>query len=117
MLTSFAAKPPFDPDENTPYNSNEPYFDLIDYLLNMNDIDLPSVLTTSYGDDEQSVPRVYAERVCRVGYIFQELCVAMTDINQGLCRSGCTVICLTACYVLPFAYLSCPPQWHFCYLQ
>lgn len=41
--------------------------DLINYLLGLPDSDLPSVLTTSYGDDEQSVSYEYASRVCR-GY-------------------------------------------------
>lgn len=57
----------YDPDVNTEQNSNEPYLDLQNHLLSLPDSELPSVLTTSYGDDEQSVPYEYAVRVCR-GY-------------------------------------------------
>ncbi|OTA70220.1 peptidase-like protein [Hypoxylon sp. EC38] len=50
------------PDPNTV--SNEPYLEYLTYLLNLNDEDLPHTLTTSYGEDEQSVPRTYVEKVC-----------------------------------------------------
>lgn len=55
------------PDVNTASNTNEPYLDLQNYLLGLPDSKLPSVLTTSYGDDEQTVSYEYAVRVCR-GY-------------------------------------------------
>lgn len=57
----------YNPDANTESNTNEPYLDLQNYLLGLPDSELPSVLTTSYGDDEQSVSYEYAVRVCR-GY-------------------------------------------------
>ena len=57
----------YNPDVNTASNTNEPYLDLQNYLLSLPDSELPSVLTTSYGDDEQTVPYKYAVRVCR-GY-------------------------------------------------
>ncbi|CDR88970.1 related to Tripeptidyl-peptidase I precursor [Sporisorium scitamineum] len=56
--------PPFKPDVNTPTNSNEPYELEYNYLLSLPDDEMPKVLSTSYGDDEQTVPRAYAERVC-----------------------------------------------------
>lgn len=43
-------------------SENEPYLDLINYLLAMDDP--PQVLSMSYTDDEQTVPPSYAERVC-----------------------------------------------------
>lgn len=58
---------PYNPDANSASNTNEPYLDLQNYLLSLPDAELPSVLTTSYGDDEQTVPYEYAVRVCR-GY-------------------------------------------------
>jgi len=51
-----------DPKEN----SNEPYLDFFTYLLKQPDSKLPQTLTTSYGEDEQSVPRPYAEKVCQM---------------------------------------------------
>ncbi|SAM86247.1 related to Tripeptidyl-peptidase I precursor [Ustilago bromivora] len=56
--------PPFTPDAATVNNTNEPYELQMNYLLSLGDQDLPKVLSTSYGDDEQTVPRAYAERVC-----------------------------------------------------
>lgn len=50
------------PEEND--NSNEPYLDLFTYLVALEDDELPQVLTTSYGETEQSVPAEYAKKVC-----------------------------------------------------
>lgn len=55
------------PDLDQPtiqHNENEPYLDLFTYILGLDDADLPSVLTTSYGESEQSVPAEYARKVC-----------------------------------------------------
>ena len=43
-------------------NTNEPYAEFLQYILN--DPNPPQVISTSYGDDEQTVPRSYATRVC-----------------------------------------------------
>lgn len=48
------------PDINQ--NSNEPYLDFLHYILQQ-DV-LPQTITTSYGEDEQSVPVSYATEVC-----------------------------------------------------
>ncbi|PPJ52550.1 hypothetical protein CBER1_11062 [Cercospora berteroae] len=53
---------PFVPDERTPTNTNEPYLVWLDYILSQDS--LPQVISTSYSDDEQTVPRSYATRVC-----------------------------------------------------
>lgn len=45
---------------------NEPYMELLQYLLNKQDGELPQVLSISYADDELSVPKLYAERVCEM---------------------------------------------------
>jgi len=52
------------PDAND--SSNEPYLEFFSYLLKQPDSKLPQTLTTSYGEDEQSVPRPYAEKVCQM---------------------------------------------------
>lgn len=41
---------------------NEPYLDWVNYVLAAKS--LPQVISTSYGDDEQTVPKDYAIRVC-----------------------------------------------------
>ncbi|RMD41561.1 hypothetical protein DV735_g3563, partial [Chaetothyriales sp. CBS 134920] len=46
--------------------TNEPYLEELQYLLNLDDTDLPGVLSTSYGENEQSLPRSYAIEVCRL---------------------------------------------------
>ena len=43
---------------------NEPFLEFLDALLAKPDADLPHVLSVSYADDEVSVPRAYALKVC-----------------------------------------------------
>ncbi|KAF8200407.1 peptidase S8/S53 domain-containing protein [Mycena galopus ATCC 62051] len=57
--------PPYIPDQNQDGEQpgvNEPYLDFIDYLLGLDDP--PTGITTSYGDDEQTVPQDYANAAC-----------------------------------------------------
>ncbi|KAJ3497050.1 hypothetical protein NLG97_g2201 [Lecanicillium saksenae] len=56
--------PPWKPDSgsNPNNNTNEPYLDWLNYLLAKTD--LPQTITSSYGDDEQTVPKDYADKVC-----------------------------------------------------
>jgi tripeptidyl-peptidase-1 len=62
MSWSTGGSPPFVPDLATPTDTNEPYLEWMDYVLAQET--LPQVISTSYGDDEQSVPYSYAKRVC-----------------------------------------------------
>ncbi|CZR64212.1 related to tripeptidyl-peptidase I [Phialocephala subalpina] len=64
-LTSFSTggSPPFIPDINTPTDTNEPYLTWVNYVTGLKD--LPQVISSSYGDDEQTVPKSYADRVCK----------------------------------------------------
>ncbi|KAH8903475.1 subtilisin-like protein [Coniochaeta sp. PMI_546] len=55
-----------DLDQPAPPGDNEPYLDFLTYLLKQPDSALPQTLTTSYGEDEQSVPRPYVEKVCQM---------------------------------------------------
>ena len=58
---------PLVPDLDQPSvdnNQNEPYLDQLHYLLSLDDEKLPKVLTTSYGENEQSVPDEYSRSVC-----------------------------------------------------
>ncbi|TFK64203.1 tripeptidyl peptidase A [Pluteus cervinus] len=59
---STAGTPPFKPDVITPTNTNEPYSDWLDSVINQ--VDIPLTISTSYGDDEQTVPESFARRVC-----------------------------------------------------
>jgi tripeptidyl-peptidase-1 len=49
---------------NTTANTNEPYLPFYQYLLSKRNSQLPQVISNSYGEPEQTVPRRYAERVC-----------------------------------------------------
>ncbi|KIK67660.1 hypothetical protein GYMLUDRAFT_1013347 [Collybiopsis luxurians FD-317 M1] len=54
--------PPFIPDLDTPANTNEPYISWLNFVLAQDEV--PWVISTSYGDDEQTVPESYAIRSC-----------------------------------------------------
>ncbi|KAI9810165.1 MAG: vesicle formation at the endoplasmic reticulum [Phylliscum demangeonii] len=45
-------------------NQNEPYLDFLDYMLQLPDDELPQTLTTSYGEEEQSLPVSYTRTIC-----------------------------------------------------
>lgn len=47
-------------------STNEPYLEFLTFLLNQSDSALPQTLTTSYGEEEQSVPRDFALKVCNM---------------------------------------------------
>ncbi|KAI0064242.1 tripeptidyl peptidase A [Artomyces pyxidatus] len=59
---STGGSPPYKADANTPSDSNEPYTEWLDYVLAQ--WKLPQTISTSYGDDEQTVPEAYAKRAC-----------------------------------------------------
>ncbi|KAJ7881181.1 peptidase S8/S53 domain-containing protein [Mycena leptocephala] len=61
---STGGSPPFTKDTFTPTNTNEPYLDWLNFILNQTTI--PQTFTTSYGDDEQTVPQDYAISVCNL---------------------------------------------------
>lgn len=55
------------PDLDQPVLSadeNEPYLNFLTYILGLEDWELPQTITSSYGEDEQSVPGSYATKVC-----------------------------------------------------
>ncbi|OAX83371.1 hypothetical protein ACJ72_02262 [Emergomyces africanus] len=52
------------PDKNA--NSNEPFLDQLHYLLSLPDGKLPAILTTSYGENERSVPEKYTNSTCNL---------------------------------------------------
>lgn len=58
--------PDFTPSVAQAENGNEPYLTWANYMTGVPDDELPQLITTSYGDDEQTVSRAYAETVCRM---------------------------------------------------
>ncbi|EPS35537.1 hypothetical protein H072_11076 [Dactylellina haptotyla CBS 200.50] len=60
---STAGRPPVqDLDPNT----NEPYLEWLEHVLALSDAELPQTITTSYGDNEHTVPQSYAVKVCNM---------------------------------------------------
>ncbi|KAI0693070.1 tripeptidyl peptidase A [Cytidiella melzeri] len=105
---------PFVPDANEATDSNEPYLDWFEYLFSHPDI--PQTISTSYGDEEQTVPKSYAIRVCQS---FAQLGVRGVSLLFGSGDAGVaganpdTQICLTndgrnATRFLPNFPASCP---------
>ncbi|KAI0252044.1 tripeptidyl peptidase A [Lactifluus subvellereus] len=60
---STGGRPPFISDLNTPINTNEPYTEWLGFILAQQK--LPQTISTSYGDDERTVPVDFARRVCK----------------------------------------------------
>lgn len=58
-------EPPFTPSAGSPTNSNEPYGIWLKYILGQSDDKLPQVVSTSYADEEWTVPYSYATAVCQ----------------------------------------------------
>lgn len=60
---STGGSPPFIDDESLQgNNSNEPYLDWVNHVLAQTE--LPLTISNSYGDNEQTVPKDYADKVC-----------------------------------------------------
>ncbi|KIW22210.1 uncharacterized protein PV07_12121 [Cladophialophora immunda] len=63
-LYSTGGKPPFQPDDFIGTNTNEPYLTWLLFLRDQDIKTIPKVISTSYGDHEQTVPQSYAKTVC-----------------------------------------------------
>ncbi|RDW80328.1 hypothetical protein BP5796_05026 [Coleophoma crateriformis] len=61
-----AGSPPINYDVDTTTDNSEPYLEWLTYMLALNDSMLPQVVSTSYADDEQTVPEAYARTVCNL---------------------------------------------------
>ncbi|KAJ7036507.1 peptidase S8/S53 domain-containing protein [Mycena alexandri] len=87
---STGGSPPFLADSFTPTNTNEPYLDWLNFILSQTTI--PQTFTTSYGDDEQTVPQDYATSVCN---LFAQLgargsSVMFSSGDDGVGAGACT---------------------------
>lgn len=49
---------------DTTNSGNEPYLDFLHYMISLPFEKLPHTISISYGEDEQSVPKPYADLVC-----------------------------------------------------
>ncbi|KAJ9603206.1 hypothetical protein H2200_012501 [Cladophialophora chaetospira] len=63
-LYTTGGEPPFNADKFTPTNTNEPYLTWLLFLRDQDLSTIPKVISTSYGDHEQTVPPSYAKTVC-----------------------------------------------------
>lgn len=64
---STGGRAPLVPDADQPdatNSGNEPFLEQLHYLIDLPGDQLPAVLSTSYGESEQSVPPSYARAVC-----------------------------------------------------
>ncbi|KAF8491624.1 subtilisin-like protein [Russula emetica] len=92
IFYSTAGAPPYMPDDETPTNTNEPYLDWLDFILSQETI--PQTISTSYGDDEQTVPLDYATSVCdmfaQLGAMGVSVLFASGDsgVGGGSCHSN-----------------------------
>ncbi|KAJ6452383.1 tripeptidyl peptidase A [Mycena vitilis] len=89
------AVPPYIPDQNQDGElpgANEPYLDFVDYLLGLDNP--PTVITTSYGDDEQTVPKDYANAVCQG---FAKLGARQVVASNRITRGGLGIDDLPTC--------------------
>ncbi|KAJ6111815.1 hypothetical protein N7523_007876 [Penicillium sp. IBT 18751x] len=69
LVTFYSAggRAPLIPDADQPnasHSGNEPFLEQLHYLIDLPGDQLPAVLSTSYGESEQSVPPSYARAVC-----------------------------------------------------
>jgi tripeptidyl-peptidase-1 len=92
IFYSTAGTPPYIPDDETTTNSNEPYLDWLEFILRQETI--PQTISTSYGDDEQTVPLDYAISVCdmfaRLGAMGVSVLFSSGDsgVGGGSCHSN-----------------------------
>ncbi|KAJ5377408.1 subtilisin-like protein [Penicillium cataractarum] len=71
---------------------NETFLDQLHYLISLPDSELPSVLATSYGEIEQSVPAAYARSVCN---LFAQLGARGVSVIYSSGDSGVGETCLS----------------------
>jgi tripeptidyl-peptidase I len=71
-------------------NQNEPYLEFLNYLLALDDSDLPNTVSISYGDDEDTVPLDYADSTCN---LFSQLGARGVSILVASGDSGVGTTC------------------------
>ncbi|KAJ6786611.1 hypothetical protein PWT90_08199 [Aphanocladium album] len=77
-------------------STNEPYLEMFQYFLDKPDGEIPSVLSVSYSDDEVSVPRPYAEKVCNmIGMLAARGMTVLFGSGDGGAQGGRNSNCRT----------------------
>lgn len=71
-------------------NTNEPYLELLNYLLGLPAAQLPNTLSISYGDDEDTVPLSFATNVCN---LFSQLGARGVSVLVASGDSGVGITC------------------------
>ncbi|EEA18993.1 Tripeptidyl-peptidase sed2 [Talaromyces marneffei ATCC 18224] len=95
IFFSTGGRGPLIPDASQPNasaSSNEPYLEQLHYLLNLSDEDLPAVLSTSYGENEQTLPESYTNTTCS---LFAQLGARGVSIIFSSGDEGVGQACLT----------------------
>ncbi|KAJ9646887.1 hypothetical protein H2204_000579 [Knufia peltigerae] len=105
-------QPGFMPDTNTPTDNNEPYLTWTTYMLGLPDSEIPQVISTSYGDDEQTVSESYAKTVCnefaQLGARGVTLFVSSGDFGVGTDGTCYSNVDNTTAMFIPAFPSSCP---------
>lgn len=84
--------PPYIPDRASgSLNLSEPYLEWLEYVLSQ--VEIPQVISSSYGDYEQTVPESYARKVCSL-FMFlaargSSVFVASGDSGVGPSEASC----------------------------
>ncbi|OOF91438.1 hypothetical protein ASPCADRAFT_155183 [Aspergillus carbonarius ITEM 5010] len=78
------------PDPND--NSNEPYLEFLQNVLKLDNDQLPQVISTSYGEDEQTIPETYARSVCN---LYAQLGSRGVSVLVSSGDSGVGAACMT----------------------
>lgn len=95
IFFSTGGRGPLVPDLSQPNandSNNEPYLEQLQYLLGLSDEDLPAVLSTSYGENEQTLPESYTNSTCS---LFAQLGARGVSIIFSSGDEGVGQTCLT----------------------
>ncbi|GAO13410.1 uncharacterized protein UV8b_00606 [Ustilaginoidea virens] len=77
-------------------NDNEPYLDFFQYLSSKPNDQLPHVISVSYADDELSVPKPYAIRVCNeIGMLAARGVSVLSSSGDGGAKGARSATCRT----------------------
>ncbi|CAF9912746.1 MAG: hypothetical protein GOMPHAMPRED_007758 [Gomphillus americanus] len=106
-----AGSPPFNPNIDTQTDTNEPYLPYYSYLLKQPNSKLPQVITNSYGDEEDTVPKSYATYVCnqiaQLGSRGITILESSGDIGVGAgCRTTSGAVRFNAIFPATCPYLT-----------
>ena len=104
--------PTYVPDILTTDNSDEPFLVWAQYMAGLPDDEVPQVISTSYGDDEQTVSRAYAQAVCnqfaQLGARGVSLFFSSGDFGVGTDETCISNIDNTTAMFMPSFPTDCP---------